>query len=156
MRHRVLFVLAGAGAVLGIVAAFVYSRGKAAEPPVFNPATNPYAAGIYANGIVESYQANGENINLYPEISGQIAEIPVAEGQAVSKGDVLVKIDGRDQQAVVEQLKAQAEAARTQAQALKAQPRKEVLEVARAQADAAAASLKNVQDQLAKVSGRIA
>ena len=30
----------------------------------------PTRTGIYANGIVESYQSNGENINIYPEVAG--------------------------------------------------------------------------------------
>ena len=53
--------------------------------PAFNPAAEPYAKGIYAEGIVESYQNNGENINIYPKVPGTIVEIPVHEGQVVRK-----------------------------------------------------------------------
>ena len=59
----------------------MFSQTQAAQPPVFNPAPNPYAQGIYANGIIESYQSNGENINIYPEVSGPIMHILVTEGR---------------------------------------------------------------------------
>ena len=41
-----LFVLAGIGIAAGIAASTVMGRRKPAEPPVFNPAPNPYAQGI--------------------------------------------------------------------------------------------------------------
>ena len=61
-----------------------------ALPPAFNPAANPYAKGIYANGIIESVQAQGENINIYPEVAGPITQVLVAEGATVRKGDLLL------------------------------------------------------------------
>ena len=45
-------------------------------PPAFNPPTNPYPNGIYAEGIVESDQPSGENINVYPEVSGTVKADP--------------------------------------------------------------------------------
>src|SRR5208282_5415830 len=54
------------------------------------------------------------------------------------------------QRATTDQHEAQAEAARTLLDELKAQPRKENLEVARAQVDMATASLKSANDTLAK------
>ena len=58
-------------------------------PPVFDPASDPYVSGIYAEGIVESVQSSGENINVYPEVPGTVKEILVAEGQEV-KGTPLL------------------------------------------------------------------
>ena len=55
MRNKVLFFLSIMGLVGALVSAYLYSRQKAPQPPVFNPAANPYAKGIYANGIIESY-----------------------------------------------------------------------------------------------------
>jgi HlyD family secretion protein len=119
-------------------------------PAVFTPAADPYAEGIFANGIVESSQSNGENTNIYPEVPGSIVHILVTEGQAVTQGAPLVQLDDSIQKATVEQLRSQAEAAQALLQELHAQPRKENLEVARAQVDMAQASLKMAQDALDK------
>ena len=44
-------------------------------PPAFSPPTNPYPNGIYAEGMLESDQPSGENINVYPEVSGTVKQI---------------------------------------------------------------------------------
>ena len=146
-----LFVIAGVGILAGLISSYTMGKRRPAEPPVFNPAPNPYAQGIYANGIVESYLNNGENINMYPEVSGNVTGILVAEGDTVKAGAPLVKLDDSVQKATVEQLKAQADAALGALAELKAQPRKEILAVAVSQVDAAEASLKTALDQLAKI-----
>jgi HlyD family secretion protein len=150
MRNKVLFALSIMGVLVGLVSAYIYGMQKKPQPPVFNPAPNPYAKGIYTNGIIESYQTNGENINIYPEVSGTITKILVSEGQIVRKGTPLLMIDDSVQKATVEQQKSQAEAALALLEELKAQPRKENLEVAKAQVESASASLKSSQDQLDK------
>ncbi|HTT08017.1 MAG TPA: biotin/lipoyl-binding protein [Gammaproteobacteria bacterium] len=147
MKNHTLFVLALLGVLAGLISAFIYGREKVPQPPVFNPATNPYAKGIYAEGIVESYQTSGENINIYPEVAGVITRILVTEGQIVAKGAPLITLDDSVQRATAEQQKSQAEAALALFQELKAQPRPENLEVAGAQVDAAGANLKSAQDE---------
>ena len=150
MRNRILFFLSIVGILAGIVSAYIYGAEKKPQPPVFNPAPNPYAKGVYANGIIESYQTNGENINIYPEVSGTVTRILVAEGQSVRRGMPLLTMDDSVQRATSQQQKSQAEAALALLQELKAQPRKENLEVAKAQVEYASASLKSAQDQLDK------
>jgi HlyD family secretion protein len=150
MRNRLIFFLVVFGVLGSLVSAYVYAVPSKPLPPVFNPAPNPYAQGIYANGIVESDQAHGENTNIYPEVSGSIVRILVAEGQQVTQGTVLVQIDDSIQRATAEQQRSQAEAARALLEELRAQPRKETLEVARAQVEMAQASLKSVDDALDK------
>lgn len=150
MRNKVLFFLAIIGISAGLVSAYLNGMHKKPLPPVFNPAPNPYAKGIYANGIIESYQANGENINIYPEVSGTVAKILVSEGAMVRKGTPLLIMDDSVQRSIVGQQKSQAEAALTLLEELKAQPRKESLDVAKAQIELAGASLKSAQDQLDK------
>ena len=95
-------------------------------------------------------QAQGENINIYPEVAGPITQVLVAEGAKVHKGDLLLTIDDSVQRATAEQQQSQAEAARAMLDELKAEPRRENLDVAAAQVDNAQATLKNAQDQLAK------
>lgn len=118
---------------------------------MFNPASNPYGKGIYANGIIESYQSNGANVNIYPEVPGVVTRILVAEGQSVSQGTPLLIMDDSVQRATAEQQKSQAEAALALLEELKAQPRKETLEIAIAQVEFASKSLKTSQDQFDKL-----
>lgn len=150
MRNKVIFIASAVGLLLALVSAFIFSEQPKAQPPLFKPAANPYARGIYSDGMIESDQAQGENINIYPEISGPITQILVAEGQAVHKGDTLLTVDDSVQRATAEQQQAQAEAAHAMLQELKAQPRRENLAVAMAQVENARATLKNAGDQLTK------
>lgn len=148
--NRWLFIMSGFGLLVALVSAYLFAEQPAVLPPAFNPAANPYASGIYAEGIVESAQAQGENINIYPEVTGPITQVLVAEGDHVHKGDTLLNIDDSVQRATAEQLQSQAQAALAMLQELKAEPRRETLDVAEAQVNSADATLKNAQDQLAK------
>ncbi|WER50628.1 HlyD family efflux transporter periplasmic adaptor subunit [Cupriavidus sp. WKF15] len=150
-KNRWLFLVSALGALVGVAAAVFYAQQKPPLPPVFQPAANPYRSGIYANGIVESEQDSGANVNVYPEVTGTVARIAVREGQAVKRGDELLTIEDSVQRALAQQQSAQADAADAQLAQLLAQPRKETLEVAQAQVDAAAASLKTVEDQYDKL-----
>ena len=150
MRNKIIFIVAAVGLVLAIISAFIFGLQPVAQPPVFNPAANPYSKGIYANGIVETVGAQGENINIYPEVTGPITQVMVAEGGKVQKGEPLLTIDTSVQRETTEQLRLQAEAALSLLQELKAQPRPETLDIATAQVENAKASLKNAQDQLTK------
>jgi len=151
MRNKILLALSIIGIIGGLVSAYIYGIERKPLPPAFNPASNPYVKGIYANGIIESYQTNGANINIYPEVSGVVVRIPVAEGQSVHKGDPLLVMDDSVQRATVEQQKSQAEAALALLEELKAQPRKENLDIAAAQVELTTANLKTAQDQLDKL-----
>jgi HlyD family secretion protein len=150
MRNRILFMASGLGLLLALVSAYLFSQQPSAQPPLFEPAANPYSHGIYSDGMIESDQAQGENINIYPEVPGPITRILVTEGQQVRKGDVLLAIDDSVQRATVEQLEAQADAAQATLRELKAEPRRETLAVSVAQVDNARATLKNARDQLEK------
>jgi HlyD family secretion protein len=151
MRNKILFILAALGVAAAVYSSYIYSRETPALPPRFNPASNPYSDGIYANGIVESFQSHGENINIYPEVSGPITKILVTEGAHVQQGAPLLLIDDAVQRATTEQQKSASEAALASLNELNAQPRPEVLEVARVQVEYAKASLKSAKDQLDKM-----
>jgi HlyD family secretion protein len=151
MRNRLVFIVSAAGLLLAIVSAFLFSQAPSAQPPVFTPAANPYAHGIYSNGIIESDQTNGANINIYPEVAGPITRVLVQEGQQVHKGDALLAIDDSVQRANAEQQQAQAEAARAMLSELRAEPRRETLAVSQAQVENARATFRNALDQLDKV-----
>jgi len=151
LRNKMIFIVSGVGLALASVSAYLSSQQPMALPPAFSPAANPYAKGLYAQGIIESAQPHGENINIYPEVPGPVTEVLVTEGAKVRKGDAMVRIDDSVQRATTEQQQSQAEAARALLAELKAEPRRENLDVAAAQVDNAKAGLKNAEDQLAKV-----
>lgn len=150
MKTRIIFALSILGILAGLVGAFVFGMQRKAEPPVFAPVSSPYATAIYADGIVESEQVGGQNVNIYPEVSGRITQVLVHEGQQVTAGTPLLKIDDSIQTATTEQLRAQSEAAWGALQELQAQPRKETLAVAKAQVDQAQSNLKSARDQYDK------
>ena len=81
---------------------------------MFTPVSNPYVSGIYANGIVESYQPSGENINIYPEVAGPITKVLVHEDQKVLAGTVLFTIDDSVQKANVQLAEANLKVAQDQ------------------------------------------
>lgn len=144
--RRLIFVLSFIGLVSAIVVAYLEARTEPPPPPVFTPAINPFPNGIYAQGILETAQPNGANINVFPEVAGTIKRILVAEGQTVKRGAVLLVIDDSVQRATTAQLYAQAQAARVTLDQLIAEPRKESLDVANAQIVAAQTVVRAAQD----------
>jgi HlyD family secretion protein len=148
--RKIIFALSLLGLLGSSTVAYISSLTQPQLPPAFNPASNPYPKGIYAQGILESDQPSGENVNVYPEVSGTVKQILVKEGQEVKRGDLLLAIDDSIQRATVEQLESQYQAASTLWEELKAQPRKETLDVNEAQVVAAQAALKTAQDELDK------
>jgi HlyD family secretion protein len=150
VRNRIIFGLAILGVVLGIVAAIVFGIERKPQPPLFKPAESPFASAIFANGIIESDQASGSNVNVYPEVSGTVTAVAVRDGQAVVAGAVLLTLDDSVQQATTRQLGAQAEAALALLEELKAEPRRETLAIALAQVALAGSNLKAARDQYDK------
>jgi HlyD family secretion protein len=148
--RKLIFLLSAIGVFGGCVAAYVSGITQPALAPAFSPATNPYPNGIYAEGMVESTQASGENISMYPEVPGTVKKILVTEGQEVQKGLPLLLIDDSIQRATSEQQKSAAQAAHAMLEELKAQPRKENLDITEAQVVATRAALKTAQDELDK------
>ncbi|HTV03892.1 MAG TPA: biotin/lipoyl-binding protein [Acidobacteriaceae bacterium] len=150
MKNKILFVLAFCGLVGGSYVSHLSTITHAAQAPAFTPASNPYSAGIYAEGIVESAQSSGENVSMYPEVAGTVSKIYVREGEMVHKGALLLQIDDSIERATVAQQEAQAQAAKAMLGELRAEPRKETLMVNVAQVKAAEASLKTAKDELEK------
>jgi HlyD family secretion protein len=141
MSSRNILIIAAAGVVLALVVAFLLNRPTRPQPPAFQPAANPYAQAIYAEGMVESSASSGENTNVFPEVPGPVVAIYAKEGQQVRAGEPLFAIDDSVQRAAVEQERLQAQAALAQLNELKAEPRRETLAVSVAQLDQAKANL---------------
>jgi len=150
MRNRIIFAASILGIMAGLIAAWYFGIERKAQPPAFTPVSSPYSTAIYANGIIESEQAGGSNITIYPEVSGVITKVLVREGQQVKAGTPLLNIDDSVQRASTEQLRLQAEAATALLAELKAQPRAETLAISKSQLDLTAANLKVARDQYDK------
>jgi HlyD family secretion protein len=150
VRNQIIIALALAGILLGGIGAYLFSRERKPQPPVFQPVSSPYPTAIYANGIIESDQSSGSNINIYPEVSGRITQVLVKEGQQVTAGAPVVMVDDSVQRATTAQLRLQADAALALLQELKAEPRPENLAIAQSQVVQAQANLKAARDQYDK------
>ncbi len=93
MKNRILFGLAALGLLAGLIAAHYMGEKSPPLPPAFKPAENPYPAGIYAEGIIESRQPSASDIPLFPEVSATVIRILVSEGESVAKGAPLIQLD---------------------------------------------------------------
>jgi acetyl/propionyl-CoA carboxylase alpha subunit len=100
--NKIIFTIAIIGILAGLVAAYIFGMERKAQPPVFKPVSNPFETAIYANGMIESEQPSGANINIFPEVSGPITQVLVHEGQQVSAGTLLVTIEDSVQRANTE------------------------------------------------------
>jgi HlyD family secretion protein len=112
--NKIIFAIAIIGILAGLVAAYIFGMERKAQPPVFKPVSNPFESAIYANGMIESEQPNGANINIFPEVSGPITQVLVHEGQQVSAGTPLFTIEDSVQRANTELAEANLKAARDQ------------------------------------------
>jgi HlyD family secretion protein len=112
--NKIIFTIAIIGILAGLVAAYIFGMERKAQPPVFKPVSNPFDSAIYANGMIESDLPSGENINIFPQVSGPITKVFVHEGQQVSAGTPLFAIDDSVQRANTELAEANLKVARDQ------------------------------------------
>ena len=112
--NKIIFTIAIIGILAGLVAAYIFGTERKAQPPVFKPVSNPFDSAIYANGMIESEQPNGANINIFPQVSGPITRVLVQEGQQVKAGTLLFTIEDSLQKASTELAEANLKAARDQ------------------------------------------
>jgi HlyD family secretion protein len=115
---RNLFIILGAGLLLIVVGAFWVFR---KHDPVVMVQTDKVAR----RNLTEIVVANGKiqpvlEVTISPEVSGEIIELPVKEGQQVKKGQLLLKINPDIYIAAVNQSKAGYEAALATANSAKA------------------------------------
>ena len=88
MKTKLLFIIAILGLLAGAISVYVYTVRLDPQSPLA-VSYNPYDNGIYASGIVESFQTNGSNVNIYPEVSGRIIKVFALDGHNVKQGDPL-------------------------------------------------------------------
>ncbi len=125
-------LIAGVVAIAAIILVFVFvNRGHEATDDAF---------------------VDGHIMQISPQVAGQVAEIFVTDNQLVHKGDTLVRLDSRENQAIYDQAvanlaSAQAKYAQAQAQASSAEAN---LSEARAGVEEARATAENAAKELAR------
>jgi HlyD family secretion protein len=107
----------------------------------------PYPNAIKAEGVIDNDAAGGTSVYVFPEVPGTVAQTFVHEGDRVIAGQPLFALDDSVQRANTENLRQQALAADATLRKLKAPPRREQVNVAKAQVDQAKAALKAAVDQ---------
>ncbi|MHB1871837.1 MAG: efflux RND transporter periplasmic adaptor subunit [Steroidobacteraceae bacterium] len=101
MKQKLLFAVALLGILLGVVSAYVYGRKLPTQAPLA-VSRDPYPSGIYAEGIIQSEQASGDDINVYPQVSGTATHVYVGPGQRAAQGAPLLAIDDAVQRRIVD------------------------------------------------------
>ena len=108
-RKRKILIGVGAAILLLIIAGIINGR---REKPI--PVTTEKAS---RRNILQTVSATGKvqpevEVKISPEVAGEIIELPVQDGVAVKKGDLLVKIKPDSYKALVEQQEASISAAK--------------------------------------------
>ena len=115
-----------------------------ADPPV-QPSRSPYQDTIAGSGLVEP---KSENIHVAAPLSGTVAEVLVRPGQLVAAGDLLFRIDDRQQAAELSVQKSRLAQAQANLNRLQKLPRPEDIPPSEALVARATAELKARQDDL--------
>ena len=102
-RRRKILIGIGAALLLWIIGAIINSKREKPIPVTTDKATR--------RTIVQIVSATGKiqpetEVKISPEVAGEIIELPVDDGIAVKKGDLLVKIKPDSYKALVEQQEA--------------------------------------------------
>src|SRR5881275_2529566 len=108
-RRRKILIGIGALLLLWIIGAIINSKREKPIPVTTDKATR--------RTIVQTVSATGKiqpetEVKISPEVAGEIIELPVDDGMAVKKGDLLVRIRPDSYKALVEQQEAAISAAK--------------------------------------------
>ena len=93
-----LLIIAIAGAVSAIRLVIDSRKPAPAAELAAEPPKSPFPKSIGARGLVESVD---ENVRIAPAVAAVVMEVPVTVGHTVKKGDILIKQDTREAEAMV-------------------------------------------------------
>jgi HlyD family secretion protein len=96
-----------------------------------------------------SGQVEATEVQVAPEVGGRVLEIPVAEGDRLKKGDVIVRLDTSNEDLALQRARAERAQADAQLRLLEAGTRPEDIRQAQAQAAAAASDVSAAEADLA-------
>lgn len=106
-NNKILVLLAAIVVVLLVIVVVAKKKGLVGGDPAIKVAVEE----IIKRNITETVSASGKiqsesEVIISPDVSGEIMELPVKEGDRVKEGQLLVKIDPDIQQSNVERLEA--------------------------------------------------
>jgi multidrug resistance efflux pump len=133
---RARHALGWLAAAFALAGGALYAFDKSADSAHAAPAPAADARMIVAPALVE---ARGDRVSLSFEQSGRITEILVDEGDRVTAGQVVAKLDDRIASAQVAKAQASLDAAQARLDQARRGPRKDEIAAAKAEADAASA-----------------
>lgn len=102
-----------------------------------------------ATGARVSGQVDATDVHIAPEVGGRIVDMAIAEGDRVTQGQVVARLDTRDIDLALQRARAERSQADAQLRLLQAGARAEDIRQAEAQAAAAAADVQAAQADLA-------
>ena len=100
-------------------------------------------------GARVSGQVDATEVQIAPEVGGRIVEMSIAEGDRVTQGDVIARLDTRDTDLALQRAQAERLQADAQLRLLQAGARREDVRQAEAQVEAASAEVTGAQTDLA-------
>jgi HlyD family secretion protein len=119
-NRRMLYLLIGLGVIVIIIIAVAALRPKGEKPTAITTekaATRTVTQVVSATGKIQPE----DEVKLAPEVSGEIVELPVKDGQKVKKGQLLFRINPQITKAQVDQSRAALASAKSQNLQAKAQ-----------------------------------
>lgn len=141
--------------VILVLSVFSYSFVKSRLPievevvtPVVEKVGNP---GEYPVLTAGGYVIPRDSIDVSSKIIGRVEEIFIDRGDKVKAGDVLMKLEDKEQRAQLALAEAQLASARARLEELEAGSRPEEIEAARAAVDSAEATRINAQQELTRL-----
>ncbi len=119
--------------VLGTAAYIVFGAGKKAAPEIVVVKRGNIAQEVSVTGQVKPIQS----VDLGFDIAGRVARVPVAVGDHVNRGDLLVALDAGDLQAQLAEAQANVDAEQANLDSLEAGTRPEELQLSAAKVTSA-------------------
>ncbi len=141
-------ILAVISLAYAVYATGVMRPGTVSEPPLAAPPERAYPHAVAAVGLVEPAS---ELVAIAPRVPGWISSVHVAAGQAVKAGDPLFTLDDTDLRAELAVQEQSVHVAASQLARLRAWPRPEDIEIARAAVDKAKANQEDARQKLERI-----
>jgi multidrug resistance efflux pump len=150
IRKYLLPVLAFAGLLFGLYTVALGAKPVPVASPAAEPALAPFEETIAGAGIVE---ARSQNIAIGTALPGIVAEVRVAVGDRVKRGDPLFRIDDREARAELVVHESALASAKAELTRLEGLPRAEDLPPAAARVTAAETTLAEAKNELKLAEG---
>jgi len=101
------------------------------------------------NQVRVSGHVEATEVRLAPDVGGRVLELPIAEGDRIAAGELIVRLDARDTELAINHAKAERSAADAQLRLLLAGSRSEDIRQAEAQVESARAEVSGAKAELA-------